>query len=94
MKLRRRPTPQESHEATRARLIEADENEDESSQVQRLVAVRDWVTSRWRLKTWIYSSSEFFWLFVTIALMVLCILAMISKVWHPQPEYKRWLEGW
>ena len=40
-----------------------------------------------------YGSRELFWILVTIALMVLCILAMISKVWHPQPEYSRWQIG-
>jgi hypothetical protein len=92
MKLR--PTPQESHEATRARIISAVENKYISAPVQRLVAVRDWVASLRCLKTWIYGSRELFWILVTIALMVLCILAMISKVWHPQPEYSRWLKGW
>jgi hypothetical protein len=92
MKLR--PTPQEGHEATRARIIAAVRNKDVSAPVRRLVAVRDWVTSLWRLRTWMYGSRELFWILVTIALMVLCILAMISKVWHPQPEYSRWLKGW
>jgi hypothetical protein len=93
MKLSRGPT-QESHEATRARIIAAAENKDVSAPAQRLVAVRDWVTSLWRLKNWIDNSRGWFWILVAIALIVLCILAMISKVWHPQPEYDCWLKGW
>ena len=93
MKLGRRPTPQESYEATRVRIIEEAENKDVSAPVQQLVAVRDWVTSLWRRKKWIYNSRELFWILVTIALVVSCILAMISKVWRPQPEYHPWLEG-
>jgi hypothetical protein len=90
MKLKLRLTRQESHDATRARIIAAGKNKDVSAPVQRLVAVRDWVTSLWRRKKWIYNSRECFWIVVTIALIGLCIAAIVSKVWHPQPKYNGW----
>jgi hypothetical protein len=91
MKLSRGPTSQESHEAPRARIIEAVNNRDASVPVHRLVVVRDWVTSLWHQKKWIHNSRECFWIVVVIALIALCILAILSKVSHPQPQYNDWL---
>ena len=90
MKLRWRLTPQGSHAANGARIIAAVENKDVLAPEQRLVADRDWVASLWRLKNRIDNSPGLFWILVAIAMIVLCILAVISKVWHPQPEFKSW----
>jgi hypothetical protein len=90
MKLRWRLTPQRSHAANGARIIAAVENKDVLAPEQRLVADRDWVASLWRLKNRIDNSPGLFWILAAIAMIVLCILAMISKVWHPQPEFTSW----
>jgi len=75
-------------------MIAAVENKDVLAPEQRLVADRDWVTSLWSLKNRIDNSPGLVWILVAIALIALCVLAMISKIWHPQPEFKRWLESW
>jgi hypothetical protein len=39
----------------------------------------------------IYNLRGWFWILVPIALIVLHILASLSKVSHPQPHYNDWL---